>query len=108
MTNLFLLIAGHYVVDFGLQSDWMAKNKVPGQSGVWIHVLAAHCFMQGLTVYLVTQVLWLSLAEIVAHAAIDTLKGTGKIEFHSDQALHLVCRCAWWLLAGSGIWSLAS
>jgi hypothetical protein len=99
LTVFFLLIAGHYVVDFGLHSDWVARNKARKVGvGVWGHVLTAHASMQGLSVYLATQSLNLAVAELVAHWLIDFSKCEGKLSFHQDQLLHVVCRITWYVI----------
>jgi hypothetical protein len=95
--RLLALIFSHYLGDFGLQSDWMAKNKVDGE--FWAHVMVAHCSIQALGVLLITKNPILAGAEFVAHFAIDHSKCRGWLTFTQDQLLHIVCRCIWWVLA---------
>lgn len=61
MYEFLALIFTHYLGDFGLQSDWMAKNKAPSSGEWWVHVMVAHCGIQALTVLLVTHNVYLSL-----------------------------------------------
>lgn len=100
MTNFLLLIFAHYLCDFGLQNDFIAKFKVPKSAGFWVHVMVAHCSMQALGVLLVTKNPYLALAEFVSHFIIDYAKCTQKLTFNQDQALHLFCKCVWFYLMG--------
>lgn len=101
MRTLFLLMAGHYISDFALQNDWMAANK--GQGPVWLHVLFAHCMIQALPVYLVTNSMTLALLELVLHGLTDWAKCRGYIGFHTDQAIHIACKLMWTYLSSLGI-----
>ena len=101
--KLFLLICGHAVADFALQSDWMAKNKnrnnpstylPPGQiyTPTWFYVLGAHSFIHGLMVYLVTgDVIW-GIIETISHFIIDFAKCESRTNPHEDQFMHLLMK----------------
>lgn len=100
MIKLFELLVGHAVADFGLQSDWMAKNKnrnvspsyVPkGQrfTQTWFYVLSAHALIHGGFVYLITGSLFLGLFETVSHWILDFLKCENITDPHIDQILHI-------------------
>lgn len=102
LNTLFLLLAGHALADFALQSTEMAKGKnrhnittpPPGQKYVpcWPYWLSAHAIIHGLAVYLVTDSLTFGLIETAAHWIIDFIKCEGKTTPHEDQALHLACK----------------
>lgn len=96
MTNLLLLIFAHYLGDFGLQNDFIAKFKSPGSAPFWFHVMIGHCAIQAGGVLLVTRNPNLAVAEFVAHFTIDYFKCKGKLSFNSDQALHIFCKLIWW------------
>lgn len=101
---LFALIAGHALADYPLQGDFLAKGKnraapIPGMP--WWQLLGAHAVIHGGMVAAITGSLWLGLAEMAAHALIDDAKCTGKIGFNTDQALHLVCKLLWVIIAVS-------
>jgi hypothetical protein len=49
-------------------------------------------------VYLITNNIWLGIAETISHAIIDDAKCTGKIGFNTDQALHIICKIIWVLV----------
>lgn len=88
MPTLFLLLlAGHALGDYALQSDYMAKEKA---NSLW--VLLMHALIHGGIVYFVTGSLALMAAETVLHAGIDKLKTTGRISLVVDQALHVLCK----------------
>lgn len=109
--TLFYLIAGHALADFALQSDTMAKGKnrhrfdpsvvPPGQKPqvAWPYWMAAHSLIHGLAVAVITGVWWLGLAESILHFGIDVMKCENLTGIHTDQALHVWCKLAWWGLA---------
>jgi hypothetical protein len=101
--TLFLaLVALHFLFDFPLQSDFLARGKnhqkpLPGVP--WALCLFAHAFLQAAGVGLVLPIEF-AVAEFGAHFAIDWAKshgllGTGERAFLIDQALHLTLRAAY-------------
>lgn len=91
----FMLIAGHYLADFALQSDFLAqaKNRNTQVGKVfWPHALMAHSSIHGLVVGLITGSLLLAVAETVTHWLIDFYKCEEKISLRLDQALHIACK----------------
>ncbi len=108
MRIFFLLLVGHAVADFALQSEWMAKAKnrnsgqgasyvPPGQTPqtFWPYVLTAHALIHGGATALATGIWWLGAAETVAHWTIDWFKCENKYGIHEDQAMHLACKVIW-------------
>lgn len=94
---LFLkLLAGHFVADYPLQSDFIANGKKrPGLYGVpWYYTLSGHAATHAVAVYLVTGSMVPSLVEFAAHFVIDTLKCEKLIGIHTDQWLHIGCKAA--------------
>jgi hypothetical protein len=104
---LLLLIAGHYLADFGLQNDFVAKMKGKAYiDPIGIHCLTAHGWIHGLTTAAVCLTLgydWVVPFGIVtgSHILIDFGKswegwaehtgkpaGQGLYGIHVDQALH--------------------
>lgn len=111
----FRLLCGHAIADFALQSDWMAKAKnrhraPPGYDPklhgplqrVWPYVLSAHALTHGLAVLLATGSYVLGAAETVAHWLIDFGKCERWYGIHTDQAIHLMCKVSWLVLAMRG------
>lgn len=102
-TIFFLLLCGHALGDFALQTDWVAANKERPKPGahqsptVWPYLLIAHSLHHGLFVFLVTQKLSLGIAETVVHALSDLGKGERIYGFHVDQALHIGSKVIWTL-----------
>lgn len=95
---LFLLIAGHAIADYPLQGEFLssAKNRhTEIGKAIWPHALFAHACIHGGFVAVITGNVFLGLAETVAHAVTDWFKCEGKISFHTDQAIHIVCKLAW-------------
>ncbi len=94
---LLLLAFAHFIGDFVLQSDRMAREKCPGAAGAvpWGWWLAAHGSTHGMAVALLTGAPLLGLAEALVHALIDRLKCAGRIGLPLDQLLHLACKVLW-------------
>lgn len=100
--EMFALLAmGHFVGDFGLQSDRMAVEKCAGRDATlpWQWWLAAHAGIHGFLVAVLTGLPLLGVAEWVVHALVDIGKCQGRYGLGVDQALHLLCKVVWALLA---------
>jgi len=108
MIDLFLLMFGHALADFSLQSPDMAKGKnrnrkteaPPGAiyTPCWPYWLSAHALIHGGVVFLITQNIWFGVAETICHWGIDFAKCDNRIGVHQDQALHVICKLLWWVL----------
>ncbi len=101
--QLFLtLVAGHYLADFGLQSQYMAENKrLVFIEAVGFHSLTAHAFIHALVAgvlsgsfvaaLIIGLTHWLidfgSAAEILRKSS-NGKKG-GLYSLNTDQALHI-------------------
>lgn len=108
VTLWFVLCLGHFVADYPLQSDFIAKGKnrfrpvdpasiPPGQTPmtVWPWVLTAHAATHGAAVYLILGSPALAMAELLSHWLIDYGKCANRYGIHLDQAAHLVCKLLW-------------
>ncbi len=102
MTNpgmiLFLLIAGHFLADYPLQGDYLSKAKnpnLPEGKGIWPICLAAHSFIHGGVVALVTGSVVLGLLETLVHSMIDYCKCKGAFDYKQDQFLHILFKVLW-------------
>jgi hypothetical protein len=104
--GLFAQLAmGHFVADFGLQSDRMAVEKCPGKDHTlpWGWWLLAHTGIHAFFVTWITGLVWLGLAEWVIHALIDQGKCRHRYGLGVDQFLHIACKLLWVLiLMGTG------
>lgn len=92
-----LLVAGHFLADYPLQGDFLARaknhtNPIPGVP--WYQALAAHSTIHGFFVGVITGSVWLGLAETLLHAHIDYRKCSGKIGYNADQAWHITIKAA--------------
>ena len=103
MIELFLLlVAAHFVADYPMQGEFLAlaKNRLsPNPFCPWYQALGAHAAIHGGFVGVVTGMWWLGVAEFIAHAAIDDAKCMKRISFNQDQALHIVCKVLWCVIA---------
>ena len=93
-----LLLAAHFVCDYPLQGDFLAKAKnetaaIPGVP--WWQAMGAHVAIHGGAVGFITGVWWLGAAEAAAHFLIDRAKCRGLIGFNTDQAAHIACKAVW-------------
>ena len=102
--QLVLLLALHFVADFQLQSDYIAKNKSPGSGPQWPWVLTAHSAGHGIAVGFVLSPFW-GVIEFVTHWLLDFTKARMNkanpskkavdASYHLDQWLHLLCKPVW-------------
>lgn len=96
MIEIFLLlIFGHFLMDYPLQGDFLARGKnrhnpLPGVP--WYHALGAHAVLHGGAVGIITGVWWLGVLETALHAVTDDLKCAGKIGYSTDQFIHIACK----------------
>lgn len=98
----FLLIVGHCLADYPLQSDFLAqgKNRHTELGAIfWPHALFAHSMIHGGFVAVITGYWWLGVAEAVIHGITDWLKCEKKISLRVDQTVHFVCKFVWLLVA---------
>jgi hypothetical protein len=99
MIEIFLLlIAFHFIADYPLQGEFLAKaknrqNPIPGVP--WYQALIAHSSIHGLFVGLITGSILLALCETIAHAIIDDAKCAGRLTYNKDQFLHFFCKLIW-------------
>ena len=103
MEILALMIAAHFLADYPLQGDFLAKGKnrtapIPGIP-FW-HPLTAHSVIHGGFVGVITGSLWLGIAETVVHWLTDDAKCRGLISYNTDQAIHITCKIVWVLAVG--------
>ena len=86
METLFKLILCHFVGDYVLQIDFIAKTK----GSNWWHLIA-HCFLYSLPFYLAFGFCWQIGVIIGTHIIVDALKARWKkIGYIADQIAHLV------------------
>lgn len=94
---LLMLLAAHWVCDYPLQGDFLAKVKADGP--LRVYHLIAHAGIHAGAVLLITGSISLALAEWIIHALTDEVKVRGKTSFAVDQAIHVGCKLVWVLIA---------
>lgn len=90
--QLFLtLIAGHYLADFALQPDIIAKQKANAlKTAMGTHVLTAHAAIHGLVAGLISQNFTVGIVVALTHWVIDFGKAAKRwYGINIDQALHI-------------------
>ena len=101
-TLLALMLVGHALADYPLQGDFLARGKShrsPIEGVPWYHPLMAHAAIHGGFVGVITQSLFLGIAEFCLHIVIDYGKCDKWFGYNTDQILHVLCKIAWALLA---------
>lgn len=104
----FLLMCGHAIADYGLQTSFVGKYKyrkyaheLPKEqklNEVWPWVLSGHALIHGFFTYAITGIFWFGLFETLVHGLIDFLKCEGKLDVHQDQWLHVICKLIYALI----------
>ena len=93
-TLVAILLCTHFLLDFAIQGDFVAKYKariVEGRSNeFWKWVLTAHAASHTLPVLLLTNSLILGSVMFISHFVIDFLKCEQKFNFNQDQVLHIL------------------
>lgn len=98
---LFQLVAAHFLCDFSLQTDTMAREKNPASTTElqkhvpWYYWMTAHAFIHGLAVLLLINDPRCAYGEVVVHWVTDYAKCKGWIGIKTDQAIHIACKVAW-------------
>lgn len=84
--KLYELLACHFIGDYVLQIDFLAKTK--GEN--WWHLLA-HCVLYSVPFAILFGIDWRIALIIITHIVIDALKARyKKINYLTDQVLHLI------------------
>jgi hypothetical protein len=96
-----MLLGAHWLCDYPLQGQFLSDAKSKGP--LRFYHLVAHAGIQGAAVALVTQNVWLGLAEWLLHTAIDEAKVRGHTTFAQDQALHIACKAFWLAFVCAGV-----
>ena len=93
--DIYIFLAlGHFLGDFGLQSDRMAIEKCPGNDVTldWRWWLISHGAIHGFIVAILTGIPFLGLIECIMHSIIDFGKCRIGYSLLFDQLLHLLTK----------------
>ena len=94
LTLFVTLLCAHFLLDFAIQGDFVAKYKArivdDSNNVMWKWVLTAHAASHTLPVLVLTQSVLLGLLMFTSHFVIDFLKCEQKINFNQDQTLHIL------------------
>ena len=99
MNELFIvLLIGHLLSDYTLQTKQLAKNKIKNLSGLSVHIFIV--FIVYLLLWLFFRFNWIVLIGVViGHGLIDLMKYwvsdylEDRISYGIDQILHLLLLC---------------
>ena len=106
-----LLMAGHALADYALQSTEMVVLKNPTRPeafdidgekmGPWWWWMTAHALINGLVVYVITGAFWALCYEAFMHWLLDWSKCRGGLTTHADQLGHIIIKA---IIAGACTW----
>lgn len=87
----------HYVADFVLQTNWIARGKE--RSERWAAALAVHALCHGVLTLLIATAIaprlwWLAVVDFIVHGAID--RGKTLVALQGGWQTHQIA--FWWLL----------
>jgi len=95
------LLGLHFLCDFALQGDYMARAKnrfVDKPAPEWFWALGGHALIHGAAVGSLLG--WqLGCAEAVMHCVIDYAKCERRISYNDDQIMHIACKVGWLAIA---------
>lgn len=91
LTTFCLLLAAHFLADFVLQTDFIAREKNPktAKMGKSSYVLFMHCYLHASLTLLITRSWLCAFVMLASHYVIDEAKNNEAIDFTTDQALHV-------------------
>lgn len=91
-TTFIYMLAGHYLADYPLQGDFVAreKNKKRAQLNASTYILSLHCFIHAFIAYVITESWLVFSIMFFSHYLIDLAKNNEVIDFMTDQILHIV------------------
>ena len=102
---IFLLFAGHALMDYPLQGEFLSscknrhllyKLQDPSRPReIWPICMTAHCLIQAATVWVITGCFILGCIEFVLHWIIDYAKCENWTSLNQDQLLHCACKVAY-------------
>ncbi len=100
LSAFLLLLVGHALGDYALQTEFMVEAKSPRAGSIWPWVLGSHCLIHGFLVAIILGNPIFGILELAAHFVIDLAKsvglfGRGDVSFHIDQILHIGCKALW-------------
>lgn len=98
ITTFLILVFLHFLADYSLQGDYMAraKNKYNPIAGTpWYQAMGAHCFIHGMFVFLITGSIILLVLEFIVHFSTDLAKCKGQISYNTDQGIHIFSKLVW-------------
>lgn len=92
--GIFKLLSCHFLGDYVLQTDFLARTK--GEN-MW-HMIA-HCLLYTLPFYCLFGFGWYLLFLFLSHLYIDTMKARHYIGYAGDQFLHLLTMTTTYILS---------
>lgn len=93
-----VLVFFHFLADFPLQGDFLARAKNsqnPIPDIPWWIALSGHSFIHAGFVFAATGSWVCLVGEFVVHWITDDEKSKGEITFATDQAIHIGAKIVW-------------
>lgn len=93
MNNILWLVLGHYLLDYPLQTDYMANNKCKE-----LYIMFVHSVIYGLGISFILNVvgefiIYDAIILVMSHMMIDSIKcrlKNNNMGLYIDQSLHLL------------------
>lgn len=106
---IFLLCAGHALMDYPLQGEFLStcknrhllreRNDPTRPVQIWPICMTAHSLLHAVAVWAITGCFILCVIEFVLHWVIDAAKCENWTTFTQDQVLHVICKVAYVIAA---------
>lgn len=106
---IFLLCAGHALMDYPLQGEFLStcknrhllrdRNDPTRPVHIWPICMTAHSLLHAVAVWAITGCFILCVIEFVLHWVIDSAKCENWTTFTQDQLLHVICKIAYVIAA---------
>ena len=84
ITKMYILLCMHFLGDFILQTDFIARNK-----NISNYYMLIHCCLYALPFSLYFGINWKLAILLFLHFVIDTLKVHDQFDFVYDQIIHI-------------------
>lgn len=97
MENILIILFGHYIFDYPLQPEYIAKTKGTDLYNLFVHSMIYGLGMAFLFKFIGSFAIWKAFVLVISHIIIDGIKAhsknkelQGSLYLYIDQLLHLL------------------